>query len=104
MCKNNLDNNLDVNKVTKYAVEHFGVALQFMVAQEECGELITAISHFIRGRRDKYGLAEEIADVEIMCMQLRHMVGNETVDIVKNKKLIRLAERCGLHKAQFGDS
>ena len=96
------DNNLDSNKVTKQAVKFFGDSLQLMIAQEECGELIAAISQYVRGRKDVYALAEEVADVEIMCMQLRHMIGSDIVDIEKNKKLTRLAERLGMHKASFG--
>jgi hypothetical protein len=33
---------------------------------------------------------EEIADVEIMCEQMRIIFGSDTIDIVKKKKLERL--------------
>ena len=95
------ENNLDANKITEQAVKFFGNSSQLMIAQEECGELVAAISQYIRGRKDVYALVEEIADVEIMCMQLRHMVGSNIVDAEKNKKLVRLAERLGMNKMAF---
>jgi len=79
------------------AVDKWGNASQMMMAQEECGELIACISQFTRGRKSKYHLAEEVADVEIMCEQLRYMIGSDIVDKEKTKKAERLAERLGLY-------
>jgi NTP pyrophosphatase (non-canonical NTP hydrolase) len=60
---------------------------------EECAELILAIQHHRRNRNSLEAVAEEIADVEIMCGQLRLMVGNELVDKQKVAKLKRLSKR-----------
>lgn len=75
------------------AIEAWGEGAQLGMAQEECGELITIISRRFRGRGDDADLAEEIADVEIMCEQLRLIVGDEQVAEHKAEKLNRLRER-----------
>ena len=84
------------------AISKWGNASQMMMAQEECGELVACISQFIRGRKSKFHLAEEVADVEIMCEQIRIMIGDEIVDREKRKKVVRLAERLGLHNVPYG--
>lgn len=74
----------------------------FRKAKEECAELIVALSHF-----DEFGKAErwatstdifkEIADVEIMCEQLKVALhGRDAVEEYKVEKIERQAERFGL--------
>ena len=77
-------------EICKKAVDHFGFANQADLAQEECAELIVAINHCMRGRATVPEVCEEIADVEIMCMQLRVMYGDDIVDRSKKAKLERL--------------
>lgn len=72
------------------SAEYFGADHQFKQACEECAELILAIHHFQRGKTDLKGIATEIADVEIMCAQLRVIIGQEIVDSEKALKLSRL--------------
>jgi len=73
--------------------------LQFDMVMEECAELIQAVVKFRRGITGSLEhLAEETADVELMCEQLRAM-GNgfdELVDKHKVAKLARLGERLGI--------
>ena len=61
--------------ICRKAVETFGVEIQQIVAMEELGELIQAISKRARGKDNRDNLAEEIADVEIMLEQLKHCYG-----------------------------
>lgn len=74
----------------------------FRKRKEECAELITAISHF-----EEYGVSEryatsddvfkEIADVEIMCEQIKvELHGFEAVEKYKAEKIERQLERFGL--------
>lgn len=74
----------------------------FRKAKEERAELITAISHF-----EEYGVSEryatsddifkEIADVEIMCEQLKvELHGFEAVEKYKVEKIERQLDRFGL--------
>ena len=54
-------------------VEHYGIGVQMGVAQEECAELIQAISKVRRrgaGPETMGHLSEEIADTLIVCLQL----------------------------------
>jgi len=69
--------------------EIYRKAIQKAMAVEECAELIQAICHTGRNRT-KYSIAEETADVEIMCGQLREIVGDNIVQGWKAKKLSRL--------------
>ena len=88
--------------ICRKAVETFGVDLQQMVAMEELGELIQAISKIARWECSQSedletlseyidNLAEEIADVEIMLEQLKQCHGfNIRVNDHKRKKLDKL--------------
>lgn len=76
---------------------HYGKEPQLGMAQEECAELIQAISK-VRRKGETIDaidhLAEEIADVRIMCAQLMHLyriVG--LVTAISNSKLDRQLER-----------
>ena len=82
---------INEKKLYKKAVDYFGVSSQVKQAIEECAELIVALSHIRRRKETVFGVCGEIADVEIMCGQLREMVTPEIVDKIKNKKLQRLA-------------
>ena len=70
-----------------------GAETQYMMAIEECSELIEAICHFRRGRIPARGIAEEVADVLLMACQLRHMIGPKVVDKQVEFKIRRLKER-----------
>jgi NTP pyrophosphatase (non-canonical NTP hydrolase) len=70
-----------------------GMDLQLRVTIEECLELATALLRFKRGRGTVEEIAEEVADVEIMCTQIRCMMGNELIDTYKKEKLKRLRYR-----------
>ena len=77
--------------------DHYGKEPQLGMAQEECAELIQAISKVRRKGETKDAidhLAEEIADVRIMCAQLMHLyriVG--LVTVISNSKLDRQMKR-----------
>ena len=86
--------------VYKAAVEEFGKKAQVLKLVEECGELITACMHMLSCRPDAIlNLVEEIADVEIMCTQMRTIVGDAGVDAAKKYKLDRLR---GMIDARMG--
>lgn len=70
------------------AIDTFGPAIQQVVAMEECGELIQAISKSIRGK--EHNIEEEIADVEIMIQQLKMIFDKDKVEKIKQQKLYRL--------------
>ncbi len=80
------------NEIYKKAVELWGVESQIKQAVEECAELITALCHKDRGKTDWRGVAKEVADVEIMCCQLREIIGDKIVDRFKMEQLEKLKE------------
>ena len=101
------------------AVSKFGTVNQLDMAIEECAELIQAInkikrtfppetiSQFYREYNSPqmprfqsesdaliyHGLCGEIADVEILLEQMRLIFNTETIDLIKERKLMRLQER-----------
>ena len=74
------------------AIRKFGERNQEEVAIEECSELIQAISHKHRGR--EHNIPEEIADVEIMLMQLKIInCCTREVKEIRDRKISRLLNR-----------
>lgn len=81
--------------VLKEAIEKWGSVPQMLMAVEEGAELSKALLHFIRGRASKQEVAEEVADVMIMALQMRLIFGHELVDTLVKFKMDRLEERLG---------
>lgn len=79
------------------AIAKYGVEAQEGVAQEECAELIQAISKKHRGK--PRNIAEEIADVEIMLEQLKIINGCENeVKEIRKQKISRLAKNLSFNR------
>lgn len=86
----------DKNELYTRAVSMWGEDLQINLAIEEFSELITELSKYLKFKpaSANYGLIEEIADAEIMIEQMKQIFNCEdSVKIVKNKKLERLDKR-----------
>lgn len=82
------------NELYQRALDKFGVNGQLTVAVEELSELTKEVCKMLRNIGNLNDLAEEVADVEIMCEQLRHIYSiDEDVDDWKKYKLNRLANR-----------
>lgn len=75
------------------ALEHYGVHHQIVKCMEECGELIQALARNMCGEHYAENVAEELADVEIMLMQMRIAFGRSCVNRVRAQKLARLKMR-----------
>lgn len=75
----------------------WGDVAQLNMVQEECAELIKECSKAIRNGGkpvDMSALAEEIADVELMCAQVKNMFGLErVVNTIKAKKVKKLCTK-----------
>lgn len=90
------------------AVEYWGKRRQMRMVQEECAELISAVSHFLRSvERERCwrnsgldNLIEETADVLNMVEQLRYMVGPEQVDKVRKEKLEIVEKKLERYKGE----
>ena len=84
-------------------VKKNGMRFQSTIAQEECAELIQAISKCLRSKeaipiKERMNLIEEMADVMICIQQLQIMyhVTDEELHAMKQYKEKRLIEREGL--------
>lgn len=85
---------LNTNQIIALACEVYGSEKQMRKAQEECGELIVAINHFLEGRKGGLeNVIEETADVLLVANELRKIVGPRKVDEVFKAKVARLNER-----------
>lgn len=82
------------NDLYQLAIDRWGVDAQLTVVIEELSELAKEICKLKRGFDNLEGLAEEIADVEIMCEQLRFIIDKDfKINAYKQAKLKRLADR-----------
>lgn len=89
--------------VLKAAIDKYGQHNQLAMAQEDCAELIQAISKLNRaedndhpGRAAKAALnhlMEEHADVQIMLDQIRIMFPSKAYDTIRAQKIARLQKR-----------
>lgn len=84
------------------AVNTFGAPQQMRHTQEECAELIASINHWFRGREgSEEEVAEELADVIIMCAQMCDIFERSGYDMEKVifKKLDKLDEQIAEEEA-----
>ena len=88
---------VELRRKLQSIAEHYGKLPQMAIAQEECAELIQAISK-VRRKGETVetldNLVEEIADVSIMCAQLEELFGvRASVAWHMHQKLDRQLER-----------
>jgi len=82
-------------------IKFWGLEKQLRMLQEECGELVVAISHFLRERPGGIeNLTEELADVKLMGDQITSYIGKESVMNVLDYKSDRLAGRLKKRKGE----
>lgn len=84
---------MNYRAIMELAITTYGWRAQTRQAVEELGELIVAIAKFRRGSVDSAAVIDEIADVQIMAMQLSMIFGEEDVKARIEYKLNRLDER-----------
>ena len=83
----------DETLTLRAAIAYYGTDKQTLKAAEEMAEAAAAIMrHYARDRKAS-GVIEELADVEIMCRQMRMILGDEAIDKARAAKIARLAER-----------
>lgn len=74
--------------------DRYGLMAQADIACEECSELIKALLKDRRGKATLEDVVDELADVEIMIEQLKHLYGcEEMVDERIDFKIIRQLHR-----------
>ena len=78
---------------TRRAIRAYGAENQVCQAQEECGELISVLNQYRRGRCTTFEVLAEMADVEIMLDQLKIIYGQDAFCLKKMEKVERLEQR-----------
>lgn len=84
---------LKAKSVPMLALHHYGAEHQKKKAIEEMGELITAMSREQDGRATPEEVITEIADVQIMVLQLAYIYGLDKVIEEIDRKERRLIRR-----------
>ena len=99
---------MDITAENKKIAEHYGYDAQSNQLIEECAELIQAVNKYRRAN-DKAtaeiaydNLVEEIADVEIMLEQIKHLllISEENIQATKLYKINRTKERMAGSKGE----
>lgn len=91
-------------KIKKIA-DYYGKESQLDILQEECAELVQAISKYRRGGSFKLTL-EEIADVEIMIEQIKYLnsdAENRMIEKIRDGKLDRQIQRIIIQQEEEND-
>lgn len=81
--------------VLKDALGRWGAKAQQAMAVEECSEFVDALMKFRRGRVGIEAVAEEVADVLIVMLQMRELIGAKEVDSFIEEKVARLEKILG---------
>ena len=89
------------DKLYKQAVEKWGEDAQLNQMEEEMAELIVAINKFKRARdfvaQRKEGvmenLYEELADVKLCLEQMEYIFGEQKIDDMLDKKIIKFVKQ-----------
>jgi len=96
-----MKNKKELEKLYKDCMEFWGLERQSRMLQEECAELIVAISHYFRSRTNATAdLVEELADVYLMLNQLISHFGEDIVMDVVDWKSDRVKEKLEKYKAR----
>lgn len=75
---------IEIRDIAREVVRKYGMEKQLSMAQEECAELIVAISHYKRGRRIADAeVKEEMADVAFMIYQLMEMTCTTSTELAR---------------------
>lgn len=82
-----------ITKIRKaeYILQHYGAIAQMFKTQEEMGELSREIINFLTDK--PYNLEEEIADVQIMLLQLQIALNADNIERIIEEKLDRQIAR-----------
>ncbi len=76
--------------------EKWGTHAQILMAMEEMGELIQALSRYVNGRN--HNAMEELADALLMLEQLAYIMGRGKIQEIQAEKIARIWERLEYEK------
>lgn len=78
----------------KILADHYGFTSQANMLCEEAAEFTVALNKLRRGNNEAYkNVKEELADVLVVALQLRLLLGPEEIDRIAEEKLKRQLHR-----------
>lgn len=81
-------------KLIKEIAEHYGFTSQANMLCEESAEYMVALNKLRRGKPEAYAnVKEEVADIIVVAMQLRYLLGADEIDRIISEKLERQIQR-----------
>ena len=84
---------INEHDVCRDVINKHGISRQLAKAAEEFSEAAAAISRFLAGEGEYTEIIGEVADVEVMCVQMRMIYGAESIDQARAEKVARLHGR-----------
>lgn len=79
--------------VCRQVINRHGISRQLAKAAEEFSEAAAAISRFLAGEGEYTEIIGEVADVEVMCLQMRLIYGVDGIEQARAEKVARLHGR-----------
>lgn len=79
--------------VCRRAINQYGILRQMAKAAEEFAEAAAAINRHMATEGSHEEIISELADVEVMCVQLRMILGASAIDQQRAEKVARLHGR-----------
>lgn len=89
--------------VYERAVKLWGPEFQAMMLAEECGELVSAMSQYLRRRVAAEKVIEEAADVYIMLAQVPHLLGGDPASHQKAISKVAADKKWRLENMVYGE-
>lgn len=84
---------IDEIDVCRQVINKHGISRQLAKAAEEFSEAAAAISRFLAGEGKYTEIIGEVADVEVMCVQMRLIYGTDAIEQARAEKVDRLHGR-----------
>lgn len=81
------------SEVCRRAINQYGILRQMAKAAEEFAEAAAAINRHIATEGSHEEIISELADVEVMCVQMRMIYGTDAIDQARAEKVARLHGR-----------
>ena len=84
---------IEESEVCRRAINQYGILRQMAKAAEEFAEAAAAINRHIATEGSHEEIISELADVEVMCVQMRLILGASAIDQQRAEKVARLHGR-----------
>lgn len=90
----------EINRLFKahYILEHYGAENQMLKTIEEMSELNREIVNVLTGKQNR--IEEEIADVQVMLLQMQILFDSDNIEKIMDAKLLRQMARIDVEEAE----